>query len=138
MKDVVNQLNIARARGKQVKVSKGMIGAPYVETDFQTPASRLLHFDAVAADAGWDVRDPRGRSARVFAPGARRRERRPKEWYEKTENERKLWQAGLVAAGAAGVLGGAAIGRNFPKRKPKAMKAPKPGKVVQGPWMKHA
>lgn len=133
---------------KSKRFEQGDASMEQRENSFQTPASRILGlhapgsrlhaFDEVAADAGWDVRDPRGRSARVFAPGARRRERRPKEWHEKTENERKLWQAGLVAAGAAGVLGGAAIGRRFPKRKPKAMKAPKPGKVVQGPWMKHA
>jgi hypothetical protein len=49
-------------------------------------------------DAGWDLRDARGRSARVFAPGSQGRERRPKEWYEKIDNERKLW-AGAALAG---------------------------------------
>jgi hypothetical protein len=67
-------------------------------------ARKLREFDDAAESAGWDLRDPRGRSARVFAPGSRRRERREKKWHEKTENERKLWMAG--AAGAA-VLGGA-------------------------------
>lgn len=68
--------------------------------------SRLRELDAIAEYEGWDVRDPRGRSARVFAPGSRRRERRQKEWHEKTDNERKLWKAGLVASalGGAGVL----------------------------------
>jgi len=64
---------------------------------------KLRELDAIAEYEGWDVRDPRGRSARVFAPGSRKRERRQKEWHEKTENERKLWKAGI----AAGVLGGA-------------------------------
>lgn len=77
-------------------------------TDRQLSAKlrKLREFDAVAQYAGWDVRDPRGRSARVFAPGSRRRERRQKEWHEKTENERKLWKAGLVASalGGAGAL----------------------------------
>lgn len=91
---------------------------------FATPASRLIEFDAVASDAGWDVRDPRGKSARVFAPGSRQRVRRPKEWHEKADNERKLWKAGLIAAGVAGLAGGAAVGRRFP-RKPKTLtKAP--------------
>lgn len=97
---------------------------------FETPAGRLISFDAVASDAGWDIRDPRGRSARVFAPGSRRRERREKEWYEKADNERKLWKAGVVAAGVAGLAGGAMLGRKLGKktlvRKPRV----KPGKVV--------
>lgn len=50
----------------------------------------------------WDVRDARGRSARVFAPGSRKRVRREKEWYEKSDNERKLWQGATVASGLAG------------------------------------
>ena len=74
---------------------------------FETPARRLgvMEFDAIAESAGWDVRDPRGRSARVFAPGSRRRVRREKGWHEKIENERKLWKA---AVGTAAVGGGAA------------------------------
>jgi hypothetical protein len=73
---------------------------------FSAKLKRLRELDAIAEYEGWDVRDPRGRSARVFAPGSRRRERRPKEWYEKTENERKLWKAGLVASalGGAGAM----------------------------------
>ena len=72
---------------------------------FSAKLKRLRELDAIAEYEGWDVRDPRGRSARVFAPGSRRRERRPKEWHEKTENERKLWKAGI----AAGVLGGVGV-----------------------------
>jgi hypothetical protein len=72
---------------------------------FSAKLAKLRELDAVAEYAGWDVRDPRGRSARVFAPGSRRRERRPKEWHEKTENERKLWKMKV----AAGVLGGAGL-----------------------------
>lgn len=72
---------------------------------FSASLKRLRELDAIAEYEGWDVRDPRGRSARVFAPGSRRRERRQKEWHEKTENERKLWKAGI----AAGVLGGVGL-----------------------------
>jgi hypothetical protein len=73
---------------------------------FSAKLRKLRELDAFAEYQGWDVRDPRGRSARVFAPGSRRRERRPKEWHEKTENERKLWKAGLVASalGGAGAM----------------------------------
>ena len=70
---------------------------------FSAKLKRLRELDAIAEYEGWDIRDPRGKSARVFAPGSRKRERRQKEWHEKTDNERKLWKAGI----AAGVLGGA-------------------------------
>jgi len=53
---------------------------------------------------GWDVRDPRGRSARVYAPGARRRDRREKSWGEKVDNIRLVRNAALLAATAG--LGG--------------------------------
>lgn len=61
-----------------------------------------IMLDDASADAGWDVRDPRGRSARVFAPGSGRRDRREKRWYEHVGNERKLWAVGLGAAALAG------------------------------------
>ena len=88
------------------------------EKRFCTPASELLiELDAVAEDAGWDVRDPRGRSARVFAPGSRKRVRREKKWHEEVENERKLWKAGVTGAGLAAGAAGLAIGRRMPKPK---------------------
>jgi len=73
---------------------------------FTTPAAAMFHFDATAEDAGWDVRDPRGRSARVFAPGSQKRERREKQWHEKIDNERTLWKTGIGAAAIAGALAG--------------------------------
>ncbi len=107
---------------------------------FSTPAQRmglftlnsqlstLNSFDDVAAEAGWDVRDPRGKSARVFAPGSKRRVRREKTWSEEIGNERKLWKAGVVGAGLLAGAAGVAVGRRlkkpaervivpFPKRK---------------------
>jgi hypothetical protein len=84
---------------------------------FATPAQRMgvISFDDVAAGAGWDVRDPRGRSARVFAPGSRKRVRREKSWGEEVDNERSLWKAGIVGAGLAAGAAGIAVGRRFPK-----------------------
>lgn len=64
----------------------------------------LVQFDIDASIAGWDVRDPRGRSARVYAPGSRRRERREKSWDERTENIRAMRNAAAVLAVAG--LGG--------------------------------
>lgn len=82
----------------------------------QELAARFIAFDDLANWAGWDVRDPRGRSARVFAPGSRKRMRRDKEWHETAEGQRKIRNALIaataVAAGGAGLL----AGRRFPKK----------------------
>jgi len=126
VKDEINRLNIGRARGKSVKVGMGMIGAPYVETDFQTPAGRVLNFDMDAAMAGWDVRDPRGKSARVFAPGSRQRYRRPKEWHEKKENRDKIAAALIATAGIAGLAGGVKIGKKLALKKKLPVTPPAP------------
>lgn len=82
---------------------------------FETPARRMgvIALDATAADAGWDVRDPRGRSARVFAPGSRRRTRRPKRWHEEVENERKLWKAGVATAAVGGGAAGLVLAKGL-------------------------
>jgi len=63
-------------------------------------------FDQWAEYNGWDVRDPRGRSARVFAPGSRPRVRREKDWHEKKENRELLLKVAAGAVGAAGVGAG--------------------------------
>jgi hypothetical protein len=61
---------------------------------------RSVAFDLAAHLSGWDVRDPRGKSARVFAPGSRRRDRREKNWGEKVDNIRLERNLALLAAGA--------------------------------------
>jgi hypothetical protein len=83
---------------------------------FSTPASRLLNFDWAADEAGWDLRDPRGRSARVFAPGSRQRNRREKFWHERADNERKLWKGAVIAAGVTGLTGGTVLGKKLGKK----------------------
>jgi hypothetical protein len=80
---------------------------------------KIIRFDEIANYAGWDVRDPRGRSARVFAPGSRRRQRREKQWHERVENQRKLLSALALAGTIAGAGVGVVAGRRFPlKSKP--------------------
>ena len=102
-------------------VAGGAAGAVAVSRKKQNLARRVLkqeiYFDAWAEQNGWDVRDPRGRSARVFAPGSRKRERREKEWHETTAGRAKIHLAlGAVAASAA--LGtGILIGRNLKGKK---------------------
>ena len=68
--------------------------------------TRLHLLDEWAEYHGWDVRDPRGRSARVFAPGSRPRTRREKEWHEKKDNREALLKGAVVGAAALGVAGG--------------------------------
>lgn len=50
----------------------------------------------------WDIRDERGRSARVFAPGAKPRQRREKKPHETVGFLRKAAVAGAVLAAAGG------------------------------------
>ncbi len=64
-------------------------------------------FDLTAPE--WDVRDQRGRSARVFAPGSRKRERREKEWHEEVGNQRKI----LAGLALTGTVGGLLVGRHL-------------------------
>ena len=80
---------------------------------FAAKLRRLKQFDLDAALSGWDVRDPRGRSARVFAPGSRPRFRRPKEWHEKKENREALLKGAIVGTGLLGVAGGAVAARKL-------------------------
>ena len=49
-------------------------------------------------DAGWDVRDARGRSARVFTPGSRPRTRREKKKSERVEHIRKVRNVAIGVA----------------------------------------
>lgn len=63
----------------------------------------VLRFAEVVPD--WDLRDARGRSARIYAPGSQRRTRRPKDPWEKIGTERKVRDAiaiGTLATGAVG------------------------------------
>jgi hypothetical protein len=66
----------------------------------------MIRFDDRAQAAGWDVRDPRGRSARVFAPGSQQRQRREKYWHERVDNQRKVLGGLAVAGTLAGALAG--------------------------------
>lgn len=66
-------------------------------------ARQVLTQFADPLDVGWDLRDARGNSARVFAPHAGQRDRRPKKWHERVENERKLWAAAGLAGTGIGV-----------------------------------
>ncbi|MDR1282393.1 MAG: hypothetical protein LBK99_16460 [Opitutaceae bacterium] len=65
---------------------------------------------AEARARGWDVRDARGRSARVYAPGSGERQRRKKTWGEKADNLRLVRNIAIAAAGIG--LGGAAFYRH--------------------------
>ena len=77
---------------------------------FQSKTGKTVQFATVdPLEKGWDLRDARGRSARVYAPGSKKRDRREKDWGEKTDNirlVRNIAIAGTIAGGVgAGVLG---------------------------------
>lgn len=81
----------------------------------------VTQFDYIDKE-GWDLRDARGKSARVFAPGSKKRDRREKTTSEKVSTiraVRNLAIAGTVA-GAAGTL----IYRNKWKSTPQGQGAP--------------
>ena len=90
----------------------------------------MILFDAWAEERGWDVRDPRGRSARVFAPGSRRRDRREKKSYETVGFLRKAAVAVGVGALALGGVGGFLLGKRTVKAPiiKTIIKKPRPGK----------
>ncbi len=113
-------------RGAQA-VGTGINKATNVDRFFAAKV-RAYFFDATASD--WDVRDARGRSARVFAPGARPRERREKQWHEKVGNIRRVAVIGALTAAA----GGAGLGYKLGKRLSKA--TPAPAAVIAEPPLK--
>jgi hypothetical protein len=102
---------------------------------FAAKLRKFKQFDLDAALAGWDVRDARGKSARVFAPGSRPRFRRQKEWHEKKENREALLKGAIVGTGLIGAAAGVAATRKLtglpiiPKLAKKAASAPAP-KIV--------
>lgn len=126
--------------------SSGFPGKPGVETNTRSHdlGSRILlhaveehltQFDYTADQRGWDLRDARGRSARVYAPGSRRRERREKEWGEKTDNIRMVRNAAILAAAAG--LGGTVYYRSQAKKLTPVPKNPAiPDNIVQGDFKK--
>lgn len=79
----------------------------------QAVLTHIENFDYTADERGWDLRDARGKSARIYAPGTKRRERRGKEWDERTDNIRLIRNV----AGAAAVAGtvGTVLYRNKAK-----------------------
>ena len=79
-------------------------------------------------ERGWDLRDARGRSARVYAPNSRKRQRREKQWDEKVDNIRAI--RNVAIAGSIAGLGGTLYYRNRLQRatKPKAH-APHPDTI---------
>jgi len=96
---------------KLVRKSKGTANSLVPDLFPMSAKRREVRFDSAAEDAGWDVRDPRGKSARVFAPGSAVRQRREKYWHEKVDNIRRIAVGGALVATAVGAGAGYKIGR---------------------------
>ena len=69
-------------------------------------AARLREILLDYTSGDWDVRDARGRSARVFAGGSNPRDRRPKYWWETARNQRIMAAVGIAGAASAAFAGG--------------------------------
>lgn len=78
--------------------------APWFIDAFSEKTRKIVELAMDAEMRGWDIRDPRGRSARVYAPGSQKRDRREKNWNEKTQNIRLIRNIALTGA-LGGVLG---------------------------------
>jgi hypothetical protein len=89
---------------------KILVGRTVKKMSALTPRAKHFAYNGDALEKGWDLRDARGRSARVYAPGSRRRERREKEWGEKTDNIRLVRNV-AIAGTAAGLAGSALLAR---------------------------
>ncbi len=94
----------------------------------------IQNFDFDSAVRGWDLRDARGRSARVYAPGSRRRDRREKTWNEKTDNIRLVRNIAIGTTAAA--TGAALFYRNRARRIAAPAAKPVLSNVVQFPGTK--
>jgi hypothetical protein len=68
--------------------------------------SRLKEIRLAETVPYWDIRDERGRSARIYAPGSQRRTRREKKWHERKAARDLLWSG--LAIGALGTGAGTA------------------------------
>ena len=114
------------------KAEKWAAGKGY--SFFASPLNRLRFFDDMAAYYGWDVRDPRGKSVRVFSPGSRRRMRRNAEWHETKDGQRKILTSVAALGVGTAALAGLALGRKSAGAKiiPRRKVPPKPSNVVQG------
>ena len=84
-------------------------------------------YDPYYSAPGWDVRDARGKSARVFVPGSKKRQRRQATWSEKKDNQRKILIGAGAAAAAAALASGYRLGSGhwIPRKKGSPAAVPK-------------
>jgi hypothetical protein len=93
----------------------------------QAVVTHLKNFDYTDRN-DWDLRDARGKSARVFAPGSKPRDRREKNWNEKTENIRLVRNIAI-----AGTLAGAGAALHYRNKANKLVpQVPKASNVIDG------
>lgn len=73
--------------------------------------SRLREIRFAQTVPYWDIRDERGKSARVYAPGSQRRAREEMSPWKKKKTQRHILQAALAATGVVGGVGALVYGK---------------------------
>lgn len=73
---------------------------------------KLIQFQYDDDYPTWDIAHRSSRSAIVYSPKSRPRQRREKEWYERKANQRLLWEGALAGTGGLGLLGVYAAARH--------------------------
>lgn len=125
--DKVDRLTHRAADAKRKVYDKFGLSAKLKPILLQAVVTHLKSFDYTDRN-NWDLRDARGKSARVFAPGSKPRERREKDWNEKTENIRLV--RNIAIAGTVAGVAGALHYRN--KANQLNPKVPKAANIIDG------
>lgn len=121
-----------RARRKTAAAEDWLGKKMNLSARLQSSVTQFDYYQDYYSTQGWDLRDARGNSARVFSPKAKKRTRRPAEWYEKKEGERKILGAAGLLGTAAAATAGVVIGRRFPSKKLYTKRRPRPSRDKGG------
>lgn len=90
-------------KGAASAAAKQKADAHLRKTEGFTSTIPLINFAVTIPD--WDIRDARGRSARVYAPKSQKRVRRPKKWHERKSNRDLLTGAAVIGAASVASTG---------------------------------
>lgn len=92
-------------------VSKMEKGEKTVRASVRELHARLKEIRFAQTLPYWDIRDERGKSARVYAPGAQRRYREPMPEWKKKSHQRHILEGAIAATAVLGGAGALVAGR---------------------------